>query len=402
MGIITFMSKHFNTILFDGPERSQLLPFTYIRPVAELRIGIDTLREKWEAFLGQECSFATQNYLSSKYPLHNADLNYFINPTYIPTRSLAIQVKNLKENQVLIFDSNPVAFCTTNSILPSDTSGFNEIDVEQELIQIKNCSDLFVHNAEVLAQDFKRLTKDRRSQVLGDTNRVINPEQVFVEPGARVSCAILNASEGPIFIGADAQIMEGSMLRGPLAICKNSVVKMGAKIYGGTTIGPNAKVGGELNNVLFLGNSNKGHDGFLGNAVIGEWCNIGAATDASNLKNNYSKIRIWNYVSENFAKTELQFCGLLMGDYSRCGIHSMFNTATVIGVNSNVFGTGFPRTFIPSYSYGGAQGFQTYAFAKAMESNNAMMERKGSKLTDHDIQILETIFDTTAVWRKDS
>lgn len=402
MGIITFMSKHFNTILFDGPERSQLLPFTYIRPVAELRIGIDTLREKWEAFLGQECSFATQNYLSSKYPLHNADLNYFINPTYIPTRSLAIQVKNLKENQVLIFDSNPVAFCTTNSILPSDTSGFNEIDVEQELIQIKNCSDLFVHNAEVLVEDFKRLTKDRMSQVLGDTNRVINPEQVFVEPGARVSCAILNASEGPIYIGADAQIMEGSMLRGPLAICKNSVVKMGAKIYGGTTIGPNAKVGGELNNVLFLGNSNKGHDGFLGNAVIGEWCNIGAATDASNLKNNYSKIRIWNYVSENFAKTELQFCGLLMGDYSRCGIHSMFNTATVIGVNSNVFGTGFPRTFIPSYSYGGAQGFQTYAFAKAMESNNAMMERKGSKLTDHDIQILETIFDTTAVWRKDS
>ena len=402
MGIITFMSKHFNTILFDGPERSQLLPFTYIRPVAELRIGIDTLREKWEAFLGQECSFATQNYLSSKYPLHNADLNYFINPTYIPTRSLAIQVKNLKENQVLVFDSNPVAFCTTNSILPSDTSGFNEIDVEQELIQIKNCSDLFVHNAEVLAQDFKRLTKDRMSQVLGDTNRVINPEQVFVEPGARVSCAILNASEGPIYIGADAQIMEGSMLRGPLAICKNSVVKMGAKIYGGTTIGPNAKVGGELNNVLFLGNSNKGHDGFLGNAVIGEWCNIGAATDASNLKNNYSKIRIWNYITENFAKTELQFCGLLMGDYSRCGIHSMFNTATLIGVNSNVFGTGFPRTFIPSYSYGGAQGFQTYAFAKAMESNNAMMERKGSKLTDHDIQILETIFDTTAVWRKDS
>jgi UDP-N-acetylglucosamine diphosphorylase/glucosamine-1-phosphate N-acetyltransferase len=402
LGIITFMSKHFNTILFDGPERSQLLPFTYIRPVAELRIGIDTLREKWEAFLGQECSFATQNYLSSKYPLHNADLNYFINPTYIPTRSLAIQVKNLKENQVLIFDSNPVAFCTTNSILPSDTSGFNEIDVEQELIQIKNCSDLFVHNAEVLVEDFKRLTKDRMSQVLGDTNRVINPEQVFVEPGARVSCAILNASEGPIYIGADAQIMEGSMLRGPLAICENSVVKMGAKIYGGTTIGPNAKVGGELNNVLFLGNSNKGHDGFLGNAVIGEWCNIGAATDASNLKNNYSKIRIWNYITENFAKTELQFCGLLMGDYSRCGIHSMFNTATLIGVNSNVFGTGFPRTFIPSYSYGGAQGFQTYAFAKAMESNNAMMERKGSKLTDHDIQILETIFDTTAVWRKDS
>lgn len=402
MGIITFMSKQFNAILFDGPESSQLLPFTYIRPVAELRIGIDTLKDKWEAFLENECSFATQNYLSSKYPLHNADLNYFINPTYIPTSFLTFQVKNLKENQVLIFDSNPVAFCTTNSILPSDTSGFNKVNVEQELLQIKNCSDLFVQNAEVLEQDFKRLTKDRMSQVLDDTNRVINPDQVFVEPGARVSCAILNASEGPIYIGVDARIMEGSMLRGPLAICGNSVVKMGAKIYGGTTIGPNSKVGGELNNVLFLGNSNKGHDGFLGNSVIGEWCNIGSATDASNLKNNYSKIRIWNYVTENFAKTELQFCGLLMGDYSRCGIHSMFNTATVIGVNSNVFGTGFPRTFIPSFSYGGAQGFQTYAFAKAMESNNAMMERKESELSDLDIQILEIVFDTTAVWRNDS
>tara|TARA_B100000767_G_C19773537_1_gene541345 strand:- start:375 stop:1565 length:1191 start_codon:yes stop_codon:yes gene_type:complete len=396
------MSKQFNTILFDGTERSQLLPLTYIRPVAELRIGIDTLREKWEAFLEQECFYSTQDYLSSKYPLYNADLNYFINPTFVPTSSLAIQIKDLKENQVLIFDSNPVAYCTTKSILPSDASGFNVINLDEECLQIKNCSDLFVHNTEVLIQDFKRLCKDRTSQVLEDSNRVINPDQVFVEPGAKVSHSILNASEGPIYIGADSNIMEGSMLRGPIAICEKSVVKMGTKIYGGTTVGPNSKVGGELNNVLFLGNSNKGHDGFLGNAVIGEWCNIGAATDASNLKNNYSEIRIWNYITENFVKTDLQFCGLIMGDYSRCGIHSMFNTATVIGINANIFGTGFPRTFIPSFSYGGAQGFQTYNFAKAMESNNAMMERKGSMLTDVDIQILEIIFKTSAVWRKDS
>jgi len=195
--------------------------------------------------------------------------------------------------------------------------------------------------------------------------------------------------------------MEGSMLRGSIALCDNAVVKMGAKIYGGTTIGPFSKVGGELSNVLILGYSNKGHDGFLGNAVIGEWCNIGAATDASNLKNSYSKLRVWNYESENFAKTDLQFCGLLMGDFSRCSIHSTFNTATVVGICANLFGAGFPRTFLPSYSYGGAQGLKTYAFKKAMEANEAMMERRGIILSSIERTILNHVFEQTAKWRKD-
>ncbi|MBA22321.1 MAG: glucose-1-phosphate thymidylyltransferase [Flavobacteriales bacterium] len=392
-----------NPILFDGPERTDLLPFTYVRPVAELRIGIDTLKEKWEAFLNQNCSYATQDYLSSKYPIHTAELNYFINASYVPTQALTDQIEKLEPNQVLVFDNNPVVFCTEKKELPNNTADFFIVELISKPTHIKISSDLFSKNAAVLEQDFERFTHGKKNEVLEEgNNRFIHPERIFIETGAQLSCAILNATDGPIYVGKNTQVMEGSMLRGPIALCDEVIVKMGAKIYGGTTIGPGSKVGGELNNVLFLGNSNKGHDGFLGNAVIGQWCNIGSATDASNLKNNYSKVRIWNYTSENFAKSELQFCGLLMGDYSRCGIHSMFNTATVIGVNSNVFGTGFPRTFIPSFSYGGAQGFQTYAFSKAMESNRMMMDRKDESLSELDLEILKAVFEQSSVWRRDS
>ena len=268
-------------------------------------------------------------------------------------------------------------------------------------MHLKGVADLFLYNAAVLKQDFERITQQRKSATISSTNRVIAPENVFLEEGAKVECAILNASEGPIYIGKNAEVMEGSMLRGSIALCENAVVKMGAKIYGGTTIGPFGKVGGELSNVVLFGYSNKGHDGFLGNAVIGEWCNIGAATDASNLKNNYGKLRLWNYEQERFAKTDLQFCGLMMGDFSRCSIHSTFNTATVVGICANLFGSGFPRTFLPSFSYGGAQGLKTYTFDKALEANAAMMERRGQLLTELDTAILAEVFDQSAQWRKD-
>lgn len=395
------MSTQINAILFDGPERTQLLPFTYIRPVAELRIGIDTLIDKWNAFLNTSCSYATQAYLAPKFAAKPAALNCFINPSYIPTQVLVDQIKKLQEKQVLVCKNKPVAYCTSDSVPPQDFSDFEVIALQEELLHIEKVSDLFSKNAAVLAMDFDRLTHNKVSQSLDNSNRLIHPERIFIAPGAQVSCAVLNATDGPIYIGSDAQIMEGSLLRGPIALCDKVLVKMGTKVYGGTTIGPNSKIGGELNNVLFLGNSNKGHDGFLGNAVIGEWCNIGAATDASNLKNNYGNVRIWNYETENFAKSDLQFCGLLMGDFSRCGIHSMFNTATLIGINTNIFGSGFPRTFIPSFSYGGAQGFQTHAFRKAMESNVAMMKRKGEQLSDLDIAILQAVFEQSSVWRKD-
>ena len=390
-----------NILLFDGPERSQLLPFTFVRPVAQLRIGIDLLQDKWETYLGLKCGLYTQDYLQPKLPLALAKENLFINPAYLPTTALAKKVKDLNLNDALVVGGNIVACLTQSPHPPEANSSLNCIEITTPLIHLKTAPDLFLRNAEVLALDFKRLTQGRKSAPISSSNQLIAPENIFLEEGAKVECAILNASTGPIYIGKNAEVMEGSMLRGGIALCENAVVKMGTKIYGGTTLGPFVKVGGELNNVLILGYSNKGHDGFLGNAVIGEWCNIGAATDASNLKNNYAPLRVWNYETENFAKTSLQFCGLLMGDFSRCSIHSTFNTATVVGICANLFGTGFPRTFLPSFSYGGAQGLKTYAFDKAIESNVAMMERRGVTLTETDRQILQHIFDQTAKWRKD-
>ena len=390
-----------NILLFDGPERDQLLPFTFIRPVAHLRIGIDRLQDKWEAFLGVKCGHYTQDYLQPKFPTETAKENLFINPAYIPTQALADKVKTLTLNDALTIDGNILACLTESALPPEVNSSINCIEVESSLIHIKTAADLFLNNAAVLALDFKRLTKGRKSAPISSSNQLIASENIFLEEGAKVECAILNATEGPIYIGKNAEVMEGSMLRGSIALCEQAVVKMGAKIYSGTTLGPYTKAGGELNNVLILGYSNKGHDGFLGNAVIGEWCNIGAASDASNLKNNYGKLRVWNYQTENFAKTDLQFCGLLMGDYSRCSIHSIFNTATVVGVCANLFGTGFPRTFLPSFSYGGAQGLKTYAFDKAMESTAAMMQRRKIALSQIDRDILEYIYGLTAKWRKD-
>ncbi len=390
-----------NILLFDGPERDQLLPFTFIRPVAQLRIGIDRLQDKWEAFLGVKCGVYTQDYLQSKFPLAINKENLFVNPAYIPTTALAEKVKRLNLNDALVVNGNIVACLTESPQPPVENSLLNCIEVDFPLIHLKTATDLFLNNAEVLTLDFHRLTKGRKSAPISSSNQLIEPENIFLEEGAKVECAILNASEGPIYIGKNAEVMEGSMLRGSIALCAHAVVKMGAKIYGGTTLGPYVKAGGELNNVLILGYSNKGHDGFLGNAVVGEWCNIGAASDASNLKNNYGKLRVWNYQTENFAKTDLQFCGLLMGDFSRCSIHSTFNTATVVGICANIFGTGFPRTFLPSFSYGGAQGLKTYAFDKAIESNIAMMERRGVELTQIDRDVLQHIFSLTAKWRKD-
>ena len=390
-----------NILLFDGLERGQLLPFTFVRPVAQLRVGIDLLQDKWEAYLGLKCGVYTQDYLQPKFPLALAKENLFINPAYLPTTALAKKVKDLNLNDALVVNGNIVACLTKSPHPPEVNCSLNCIELTTPLIHLKTATDLFLRNAEVLALDFKRLTQGRKTAPISSSNQLIAPENIFLEEGAKVECAILNASAGPIYIGKNAEVMEGSMLRGSIALCENAVVKMGTKIYGGTTLGPFVKVGGELNNVLILGYSNKGHDGFLGNAVIGEWCNIGAATDASNLKNNYAPLRVWNYESENFAKTPLQFCGLLMGDFSRCSIHTTFNTATVVGICANLFGIGFPRTFLPSFSYGGAQGLKTFTFDKAMESNAAMMERRGVTLTQTDREIMQYLFDQTAKWRKD-
>jgi len=305
----------------------------------------------------------------------------------------------LEENQAIFKDEEVIAFFTTESQETIDFEHYEQIEFESEVLQIKNTWDLFSFNDIALKSDFELITEGRISQPIPEGVRYINKENIFIEEGAEILFSVLNASNGPIYIGKDALVMEGSLIRGPFALGERSVVKMGAKIYGATTIGPFCTVGGEINNSILSGYSNKGHDGFLGNSVLGEWCNIGADTNNSNLKNNYSEVRLWNYETENFAKTGLQFCGLIMGDHSKCGINTMFNTGTVIGVSANIYGSNFPRNFIPSFSWGGAAGFSTYQMDKVTETATLVMKRREVEFDSKEQRILEHIFEITKKYR---
>ncbi|MFP2996499.1 GlmU family protein [Spongiivirga sp. MCCC 1A20706] len=390
-----------NYILFDGPYRNALLPFTYTRPVADIRMGILTIREKWEHFLGNTTTTVTEDYLADKYPMVELEENVMINASFLPNENLIVLLKDLKENQAIYKGDEVVAFFTTDSQEEVDLESYEKINFQSDVITVKNTWDIFSKNAETLQVDFDLITKDRTSQPISETNQVLSPENIFLEEGAKVECSILNASNGPIYVGKDAEIMEGSIVRGGLAMCEHSVLKLGAKIYGATTLGPYCKVGGEVNNSVLFGYSNKGHDGFLGNSVLGEWCNLGADTNNSNLKNNYAPVRLWSYETEGFAKTGLQFCGLMMGDHSKSGINTMFNTGTVVGVSSNIFGSGFPRNFVPSFSWGGANGFTTYKTNKAYEANAVMMSRRGVEFDEKEQAILDHVYEDTKKWRKD-
>lgn len=390
-----------NYILFDGNVRNQLLPFTFTRPVADIRVGILTIREKWEHYLGFTTTTVTEDYLSDKYPFLELDKNIFINASFLPSQNLVNIIKNLEENQAVFFDDEPLAFFTSDG-QEVDFDTYDVIQYEhKDVLRIENTWDIFSKNGEAIKRDFEMLTEGRKSQPIPDGVWAKNPEDIFIEEGAKVEFCTLNASNGPIYIGKEAEIMEGSLVRGPFALCEHATLKMGAKIYSDTTIGPHSKVGGEVSNSVIFGFSNKGHDGFLGNAVLGEWCNLGADTNNSNLKNNYAEVRLWNYETEGFAKTGLQFCGLMMGDHSKCGINTMFNTGTVVGVSANIFGSGFPRNFVPSFSWGGSSGFTTYKTSKAFEVAKVVMSRRNIEFTETDEKILEHVFEETAKWRKD-
>jgi UDP-N-acetylglucosamine diphosphorylase/glucosamine-1-phosphate N-acetyltransferase len=282
-----------------------------------------------------------------------------------------------------------------------DFGKFEQIELKGEPFRISNTWDIFSKNAAAIAADFKLLTEDRTSSPISSSNYVKNSENIFLEPGAVVENASLNAADGPIYIAANAEIMEGCLVRGPFSLGENSALKMGAKIYGATTVGPYSKVGGEVNNSVIFGYTNKGHDGFLGNSVLGEWCNLGADTNNSNLKNNYAEVRLWDYETEGFARTGLQFCGLMMGDHSKCGINTMFNTGTVIGVSSNIFGSGFPRNFVPSFSWGGSAGITTYKTTKAYEVADMVMSRRGLEFSEEDKAILDYVFEKTKKFRRE-
>ena len=390
-----------NYILFDGPSRQNLLPFTYTRPVADLRVGILTIREKWQTYLGYTTTTITEEYLSEKYPMVEMEQNILINASYCPNYELSELVKGLDENQAIFKDDEVIAFYSKDTQETIDFETYDSIEFEGDLLKIEHTWDIFSKNGQAIEEDYELLTKNRRSQPIPQSNNCIDAEHIFIEEGAKLEFTTLNASTGPIYIGKDAEIMEGAVIRGPFALCDNATVKLNSKIYGPTTVGPFSKVGGEVNNSVLFGYSNKGHDGFLGNSVIGEWCNLGADTNNSNLKNNYAEVRLWNYNTENFAKTGLQFCGLMMGDHSKCGINTMFNTGTVVGVSANIFGSGFPRNFVPSFSWGGYSGFTTYLTKKAFEVAEIVMARRGLEFTDNDKAILEHIFETSSKFRRD-
>ncbi|WP_373056017.1 GlmU family protein [Zunongwangia sp. H14] len=389
-----------NYILFDGNYRNKLLPFTFTRPVADIRIGILSIREKWEAWLGNTTSTVTEDYLAGKWPLVEMEENVMINAAFLPTASLVEQVKDLKEQQAIFFEEEVVAFFVKED-QEVDFTKFEQLELAEEAFYIQHTWDIFSKNGEAIRADFDLLTENRDSQDIPESNHVMNAGDIFIEEGAVVECCSLNASGGPIYIGKDAQVMEGSLIRGPFAAGEAAVVKMGAKIYGPTTIGPGCKAGGEISNSVLMQNSNKGHDGFLGNSVLGEWCNIGADSNNSNLKNNYAEVRLWDYESEKFAPTGLQFCGLMMGDHSKCGINTMFNTGTVVGVSANIFGAGFPRNFIPGFSWGGSAGTTTYKTQKAFEVAEKVMKRRDVEFTEEDKAILEHVFEETKKWRRD-
>ena len=389
-----------NYILFDGPYRDNLLPFTYTKPVADLRIGILTIREKWELFLKTTTTTFTEDYLSEKYPMVELENNVMINASVIPSKDLVEQIKSLKHNQAIFYNEVLIAFFSLSDVETIDFELFYKINLNEEPIIIKNTWDIFSNNGIALQRDYEKITEGRKSLPIPDSVNVVNPEQIFIEEGAILNFVTINASKGPVYIGKNSEIMEGSIIRGPLALCEGAVLKLGTKIYGPTTVGPYSKVGGEVNNSVISGYSNKGHDGFLGNSVIGEWCNLGADTNTSNLKNNYAEVRLWDYESGRFASTGLQFCGLMMGDHSKCAINTMFNTGTVVGVCANIFGSGFPRNFVPSFSWGGSQGFTTYLTSKAFEVAKIVMSRRNIEFTEQDEYILTTIFNQTEAFRK--
>jgi len=401
-----------NIILYDSAAvHADMLPLSFTRPVSDFRVGITTISEKWQRMLPGTYSVHTAPYLQVKFTPKPQEDNLFVAANCIPTPALAAAIEALEPQEALLLkDGEYVAFRgTINQFeqLIEDKYTPATVTFEGEVTALHFLYDIFLNNARAIVDDFRTLTAGRSGAPLSATNTFIGPHRLptgepslFIEEGAQVEGAILNVTEGPIYIGAGARISEGACVRGPLALCSRAQINMGAKVYPGTTLGPYCKVGGELNNVVMFGYSNKAHDGYLGNAVIGEWCNIGAGTNASNLKNDYSLIRLWNYPRRSFLRTSLQFCGLMMADHSKAAINCSFNTATVVGVGCNIHGAGFPRPFIPSFSEGSAMaGFRDVDLRKFFDIAARAMARRGIELTDADRDIFQRIYGVAATYK---
>jgi len=382
-----------NVILFDDPTlRKALLPFTYIRPLSAIRVGILTIAEKWEKRLGTEVSFKTESYLQKKYPLVSTLNNLLINGAVCPDEVLVDTVKALPDGYYLVKGTFLIATRNPDDEMTTQ----NTIEYESQLTIIDHPWKIFRENADQLKRDFKLVTQGRKSFPITDKYTAIyGEENIFVEEGVTILAAVLNAESGPIYLGKNSIVQEGVVIRGAFALGENAQINMGAKLRGDTTVGPYSKVGGEVSNSVFFGNSNKSHDGYLGNSVIGEWCNFGAGTNSSNLKNNYETVKLWDHGENTYKNTGLQFCGLMMGDYSKCGISTMFNTGTVVDVCANIFGGGLSPTHIPSFAWGGAHGFTIYKIEKALETINKVMSRRNADFSEDDKDILLHLFKAT-------
>jgi UDP-N-acetylglucosamine diphosphorylase/glucosamine-1-phosphate N-acetyltransferase len=399
-----------NYILFDDARRAHLLPLTFTRPVADIRVGIMTIREKWEHILSCTTSSLTESYLSVKYPIIKEDQNILINGGLIPTKELVSAIESLKPGQSLVKGECVLALYVSANELDELSGDENndgeenlshdeekEIQFPNDITKIAHTWDIFKYNGQEIEADFALLTEGRESAMIPEHNQVLCPENIFVEEGAQIDFATINAKNAKIYIGKNAKIQEGVLIRGSLALCENAQLNMGAKIYGPTTIGPFSKVGGEVNNSVVFGFSNKGHDGFLGHSVIAEWCNLGADTNTSNLKNTYEPVRLWNYALKTFEKTGEQFCGLIMGDHSKCSINTMFNTGTVIGVNANLYGSGFHRNFVPSYSWGSPAGMKSFQLKKAYQIADAVFKRRKKEFDQVEQDILAAVYEQDAM-----
>ena len=384
--------------LFDDGAWNSLRPLTFTRPVADLRLGILTIAEKWSKHLNADTGFKTQAYLSTKFPLQT-QAELYINGSICPDQQLVDSILGLKTGELLMKGDLIIAgkFEPYTNIDHSLSSG-HSINYGADFIKITYPEDIFKFNDVELRKDFDLLTAGRGSSTLSTTNTLIG-DHIFVEEGASAECSTFNSTSGPIYLGRNTQVWEGSNIRGSFALCNDSQVKMGAKIYGQTTIGPHCRVGGEINNAVVWGYSSKGHEGYLGNSVLGQWCNIGADSNNSNLKNNYAEVRLWDYQEERFRKTGLQFCGLIMADHAKCAINTMFNTGTVAGVSANIFGAGFHRNFIPDFSWGGAHGYEVYSVNKMFETAAKVFERKQMNFDVIEKEIIEQVFELTAVNR---
>lgn len=392
-----------NYILFGDQTRNHLLPFTFTRPIADIRIGILTIREKWERMLNTQTSTLTEEYLSIKYPVVKKADNILINSSILPNQRLIDELHQLAPNQTLITGETIIGLRLKDEDIGNLDwdllDSISPLQTKNPVLKLNNLWNILELNKGALLADFELITKGRKSQPIPGHVKVTENQNVFIEEGAILEHVYINAVEGPVYIGKNAVIMDGSMLRGPLSVGEGSHIKMGAKIYGETVIGPHCKVGGEVTNSIIFGYSNKSHDGFLGHSVIGEWCNLGADTNTSNLKNSYENVRLWDYQEESFVKTDLQFCGTFMGDHTKCAINTMFNTGTVVGVGAQVFGAGFMRNFMPSFSWGGAAGFSTHNIDKSIEVAKKVYARRNIEFTKADEDILRHVFHRTLPYR---